>query len=46
MKKITTWYKCEGSGCNRETDNGYDIRRQGKKIMLCRECYKKIGMKK
>jgi len=26
MKKITTWFKCEYPGCNRETDNGYEIK--------------------
>ena len=46
IKKITTWFKCEYPGCHKETDHGYEIEYEGKKIKVCQECYKKTRRKK
>lgn len=42
MKKIATWFKCEYPECGRETDRGYEIRRQGKRIKVCETCYQTL----
>jgi len=43
MKKlINTWFRCEYPGCPVETDCGYEVHYQGKKILVCKECLKKI----
>jgi len=42
MKKINTWFRCEYPGCPAETDIGYEVQYQGKKIRVCKECLKKI----
>ena len=46
MKKITAWFKCEYPGCPVETDFGYEVQFQGKKILVCKACLKKIKEKK
>jgi len=46
MKKITAWFKCEYPDCTVESDSGYEVQYQGKKILVCKECIKKIRRKK
>jgi len=45
MRRIETYFVCEDPRCSREVDRGYEIRRKGKKIKLCEECYNKIRRK-
>jgi len=42
MKKINTWFRCEYPDCHNETDRGYEVEHEGKKIKVCEECYKKL----
>ncbi len=42
MKVINTWFRCEYPGCPVEIDSRYEMQYQGKKILVCKECQKKI----
>ena len=42
IKELTEYFKCEFPGCSCETDQGYEIEHQGKKIKVCEDCYSKI----
>ena len=42
IKAIAHYFKCEFPGCHFETDRGYEIEHQGKKIKICKDCYSKI----
>jgi DNA-directed RNA polymerase subunit RPC12/RpoP len=43
VKIIKTWFQC--ALCPRETDIGYEVEYQEKKIIICEECLRKIKEK-
>jgi len=42
MRQIKGWFRCEYPGCDVETDSGYVVMWENKKIRVCEECLKKI----
>jgi len=42
MRKIKGWFRCEYPGCDVETDSGYVMIWENKKIRVCKNCLKKI----
>jgi hypothetical protein len=46
VRTVKTWFRCQYQGCTVETDTGYEMLIEGKKVMVCQSCMEKIQRKK
>jgi len=46
VRTVKTWFRCQYKGCTVETDTGYEMLIEGKKVMVCRSCMEEIQKKR
>jgi hypothetical protein len=46
VRTVRTWFRCQYQGCTVETDTGYEMLIEGKKMMVCPNCLEEIQRKK